>query len=423
MDIAQTVTNLIVSGIVSFASLFNPAISTKTPPPPPAIRPVEKNTIEQYSPLSTINLRADVSTTSKTTAIKKQQADVGKNTNRKLNIATVPKSETIQVGVKILPLKEIISPKNITQVQKTKEVLRPQEKDIFEIINTIPTLGKTSPAPSVSPTARIQNSIANIFCKTQNGNAISVVTGSAVIVNPLGVAVTNAHVAQYALIEKYFKGTQGKTMNCYGRIGSPASGTYKLDVLYISPNWIRKNSRNIIDPNFTETGEDDLAIIRLIPTTNKPFSYTNISDDTLRAASNIYIGSYPALELRDKGLNAALYGRYEQNTVRQIDYYFSSKPIFETNPSSMGQAGSSGGGIFDTKGNLAGTIALIIQNSNSSTPYIRGLTVDHINKTLSESGTNITHYINDNPDIIENSFSKTATELETILIQTLSSSR
>jgi S1-C subfamily serine protease len=423
MDIAGTITKYIISGIISFSSIFNPAIGEKisSAPTPQVAKLVEKKTIEQFYPLSTINLEEP---SAPQPATKKATSTPAKNNqNRKLNVATIQKTTQIQVGVPILPLKEIFSTTTITQVQKTKEVAKPQEKNIFDIINTIPTFTPSAQKPSSSPITRVQNSIGNVFCTTQNGNSVSVVTGSAVIVNSLGVAVTNAHVAQYPLIEKYFKANQGKTMNCFGRIGSPATGNYKIDILYISPNWVRKNARNIVDPNFRETGEDDLAIIRFVPSTSKTFTHTNISEDNLRATSPIYIGSYPALELRQKGINSALYGRYEQNTIRQIDYYVSSKPIFETEQSSMGQAGSSGGGIFDSAGNLAGTIALIIQNSNTSNPYIRGLTISHINKTLAESGTSLDHYITGNPDVIENNFSKTATELESILMQQLSSSR
>ncbi len=401
MDLAGIITTYIISGIIGFTSLFNPAVAVKPTPKPttPTIIPMEETVPEQAPTIS-----------------KNKQ-------KRKLNIATIPKTEQIQVGVPLLPLKEFLDPKTVIQVQKTKEVTRPQQKDVFDIINTIPTLITKNTEPSIDPITRIQNSIGNIFCKTQSGNSISVVTGSAVIVNSLGVAITNAHVAQYPLIEKYFKSNSGKTMSCVGRIGSPASGNYKIDVLYISPNWIRKNAKNIVDPYFQETGEDDIAIIRFVPTTSKTFTFTKISNEGLNISLPIYIGSYPAIEIKDKGISAPLYGRYERNSIRQIDNYIPLKPIFETEPSSMGQAGSSGGGIFDSVGNLAGTIALIVQNGNTSSPYIRGLTISHINKTLGESGTSLNHYITGNPDVIENNFSKTATELESILMSQLSSSR
>ena len=88
--------------------------------------------------------------------------------------------------------------------------------------------------------------------KSQSGETIRLATGSGVIIDPRGIILTNAHVAQNFLFEN--APTFGNT-DCIIRAGSPASPFYDAEILYISPSWIKENAQSFKEEDPIGTGE------------------------------------------------------------------------------------------------------------------------------------------------------------------------
>src|SRR6185436_12542444 len=74
----------------------------------------------------------------------------------------------------------------------------------------------------------VRSALVNILCMPQGGS-LRPISGSGVIIDPRGVILTNAHVAQYVLLSE----SPQINLTCSIRTGSPASPRWKAVVLYI----------------------------------------------------------------------------------------------------------------------------------------------------------------------------------------------
>src|SRR3989338_8875222 len=81
---------------------------------------------------------------------------------------------------------------------------------------------ETPPPPSaLELNALARAATVNIFCAMEDSDAAS---GSGVVIDERGIILTNAHIAQYFLLDTY----RGKEfVSCTIRTGSPAKETYK----------------------------------------------------------------------------------------------------------------------------------------------------------------------------------------------------
>ena len=102
--------------------------------------------------------------------------------------------------------------------------------------------------------------LVNIFCTTKEGSVLNSITGSGVMIDRRGIILTNAHIAQFFLLEDYKR--EGY-MNCLIRMGAPAKPAFKAEPIYISLPWIEKNAHTLVEENPKGTGEDDFALLRI----------------------------------------------------------------------------------------------------------------------------------------------------------------
>jgi len=105
---------------------------------------------------------------------------------------------------------------------------------------------------------KARKSVVNIFCTSRSGGVLSPVSGSGVVIDPRGIILTNAHLAQYFLLKDYLA---EDFLKCIIRAGSPAKPAYEAKLLYISPAWIEQNAENIIQQAAKGTGENDFALV------------------------------------------------------------------------------------------------------------------------------------------------------------------
>jgi len=159
---------------------------------------------------------------------------------------------------------EEVSQEN-TQVKEINIPVKPEtttiDTKINDVLNFMQTLFPESKIEEKNFSyeeinLQVRKSLVNILCMTKTGGYFNPISGSGVIISEKGVILTNAHVAQYYLLEKY----RGEDfIDCVIRTGSPSRNTYKAKIMYISDKWIKNNYENIIKSNYSESGEDDFA--------------------------------------------------------------------------------------------------------------------------------------------------------------------
>ena len=107
--------------------------------------------------------------------------------------------------------------------------------------------------------------IVNVFCTLSNDEFRRTTTGTGFFIDADGVIMTNAHVAQFLLLEK---SEQYDNAECLIRTGNPATAQYKAELLYLSPAWIQENASVVNDAVPLGTGERDYALLYVSETTS-----------------------------------------------------------------------------------------------------------------------------------------------------------
>lgn len=314
-----------------------------------------------------------------------------------------------------------------------KEVSSPE--DIIHTEEQSPVVVKEDNIPlpqqeSISFTDINKNtreSIVNILCLSEGSGPLSPISGSGVIINNNGVILTNAHIGQYFLLEKY---KSEDFINCVIRTGSPAKPIYEGKLLYISTKWIVDNAEALSLDNPTGTGENDYALILITDTINSndvlPSSFQSISytidESEIEKGNNVLLAGYPAGFLGGTSIQRDL---HITSTITQIMDIFtfneSTYDVISVGGSVVAQEGSSGGAVVNNKGEL---IALISTSSIGETTEERDLhaiTLSHINRSFIEANQKtLQELLNSDLRGTSNNFNNTvAPELTKILTDVL----
>lgn len=259
-------------------------------------------------------------------------------------------------------------------------------KTIIESLTTTftPTAAVIVNKPSNLPDT-VENSLVNIFCSQRIGNLRKTITGSGVLISNDGTVLTNAHVAEYPLVAD-----SNKNVVCLARSGSPASNSYSVRVVFVSPEWIKTSGQYINTMGAPETGENDFALLKITNTDGTP-AHLRVSPtqkDVGRVGSVVNAVSYPANVLGTKGVNAPLALVREALSIYDLSSFYGSNggqnDTIETTPSFVvGQKGSSGGALTDQRGDLVGMITLTTDPDQQGHVHIKGLTMDYLHNALS----------------------------------------
>lgn len=238
----------------------------------------------------------------------------------------------------------------------------------------------------------VKDALVNIYCQYKTPEYIRTTTGSGYFINEKGVIITNAHVAQFLLLEE--RNNHDIDVECIIRNGDPASPKYEAELLYISPVWIYENADLITDETPRGTGERDYALLYIsksIDGSPLPTRFPAIPTDTELLAQGIagekvVTAGYPADELLKYGANANLPLVFASSSVGLL-YTFGSNyaDIFSITESAVGSHGASGGPIVrnDTKH----AIGLIVTKGDEETEgsrSLRALTLSYIDRTMKE---------------------------------------
>ncbi len=274
-----------------------------------------------------------------------------------------------------------------SQIKVPKKV---QSPSTFTPNMTPSNISVISSTPEQSISNSPDDNVVNIRCENKTSNTLKVVTGSGVIISSDGLILTAAHVAA----PMYTEQSVGK-YSCYARIKDPASGKFPIKVVYIDRNWVNKYYANF-EGTYSETGENDVALLQ-ITTSNSSADITTasvlrnispakISDLPFNLNDQITIKSYPSDVYGKFGVFSVLPRKSETNAIENV-FNFNGDvngpyDLIETKPSSLGQSGASGGGIFNNKGQLIGIISNYVSSEILLKNKIRAISIKHIDNEI-----------------------------------------
>jgi len=232
--------------------------------------------------------------------------------------------------------------------------------------------------------------LVNVFCTFTSSTTIRTTTGTGFFVHSDGVIMTNAHVAQYLLLEA--TDLLGDA-ECFIRQGNPAVAVYKAELLYIPPAWVQKNA-SIIDAAVpTGTGERDYALLYVnesISNEPLPARFPALAFDTSLLAHSIKdetvtATGYPATNLIERGASTSLRPKQAETSISEL-YTFTSNyaDVFSIRGSEVGAEGSSGGPIVNKDGKVIGMIATRGDDEKDGVGSLRAITISHIHRTILE---------------------------------------
>lgn len=231
--------------------------------------------------------------------------------------------------------------------------------------------------------------LVNIFCTQEDGGPLS---GSGIIVDKRGVILTNAHIAQFFLLE------ESKKVACTIRAGSPAQDRYKAKLLYISTTWMQANAHKIVDRRPTGTGEHDYAFLYItenadhtpLPTTLQGrFPSVEMTTDRPTKGSPVLLAAYPAGFLDSTIIQKDLYITSAFTLIERL-LTFSDPALVDVvsvGGTVVSQAGASGGSVVrQNDGVLFGLIVTSTDAQTTASRDLKAITLAHIDRSLAAEG-------------------------------------
>lgn len=247
---------------------------------------------------------------------------------------------------------------------------------------------------------KTRDALVNILCTTDSAGAFYPITGSGVIIDPKGVILTNAHIAQYFLLENYkYEGS----MNCFIRKGAPASPAYDVEILYISPSWVKENAHQITKEKQKGTGENDFALLRInksLTSVALPESFPYISpepiENTAIQGTPVLIAGYPAGFLGGIAIQKNLWPVSTiSNIMERYTFTVNDIDLIALGGNIAAQPGSSGGAVVSmTTRNLLGIVVTSTSADSTDDRELNAITVFHINRSiLNDIGTTLSGFL------------------------------
>ncbi len=235
---------------------------------------------------------------------------------------------------------------------------------------------------------KVRQVIVNILCTSRTAGLFEPLSGSGVIIDPRGVILTNAHVAQYLLLKDY--GVKN-FLTCIARTGSPATPAYTLKILYISPQWLQDNYKNITDQHPTGTGENDFALLQIVGSTDPdltlqksfPALSTDGNEDDIKTGAPVVLAGYPAGFLGGIAIQRDLYIVSSiVNIGQRFTFRTGTVDAFSLGGSPVAQHGSSGGAVVSSQGKLLGIIVTSTDAKDTAGRDLDAISIAHINHSL-----------------------------------------
>lgn len=226
--------------------------------------------------------------------------------------------------------------------------------------------------------------LVNILCTTNTDNLPSI-SGSGVIIDPRGVILTNAHIAQYVLLAQSGR----TTISCIVQSGFPARPLSSAEILYIPPVWIEQHAADITSAHPVGTGEHDYAFLRITGTLEEttvnpppalPFLLVDVRETIAFRGDLVLSASYPAEFIGD----ATAYGLLPLSSTSKIEelltFATQNVDVISLGNVPGAQSGSSGGPVVNAWGRVVGLITTTSASAVLAERELRAITLSYINR-------------------------------------------
>jgi hypothetical protein len=346
--------------------------------------------------------------------------------------ALAPLIVTTSVATASAPTTSTIRPTPPTSTSSISTVVSAKNQNSTKPIitnrpSTIVTQSPINTNSTVPQVARIQNpystaaksfttintdtraALVNILCMPRGGGSLAPISGSGVIIDPRGVILTNAHVAQYVLLSE----DSQVNLSCQIRIGAPATAAYTAEILYIPPVWVNTHVSEINTAHPMGTGEHDYALLRIVGATNGaalPSTFPYLPFDTREAigftGDQVLGASYPAEFLGGMAAENSLYAVSSISPISQLLTFVSNTvDVISIGGVVEAQSGSSGGPVVNQWGYLLGIIATTSDAPTTAARDLRAITLSYINRDITAlTGYNLATFLNGDLTAKEDSF-------------------
>ncbi|MCR4333791.1 MAG: serine protease [Patescibacteria group bacterium] len=239
-----------------------------------------------------------------------------------------------------------------------------------------PTVAQTNAALDVSAIS-LRDALVNIICFAPEKSGLHSISGSGVLIDPKGIILTNAHIAQYFLLAD-------RGARCFIRVGSPAADAYEASLIYISPSWLKANADVLTQTVPIGTGEYDfafLAVTKSITSSALPVSFPALPLATMPRdiGTPVAIATYGAQFLEASQIQSGLFPTVVFGSVKDV-FTFDTNTIdvFALGGSAAAQEGSSGGGVVDVTGQMVGTITTSTVTGTTDKRSLDAITASYI---------------------------------------------
>ena len=265
----------------------------------------------------------------------------------------------------------------------------------------------------VNTTAR--GALVNILCMPRGGGSLNPISGSGVIIDPRGVILTNAHVAQYVLLSE----ASAIDLSCSIRSGSPATAHWMAQVLYIPRIWVDKYASEINTSHPTGTGEHDFALLYITKSldgTPLPSQFPFLALDTrafIAITPDVVLGvGYAAEFVGGMQTENALYPLSSIGPIGEmLTFASTTADILSLGGVVEAQSGSSGGPVVNAWNRVVGVITTTSEGATTGARNLRAISTSYIDRDFAaQTGSSLTEFLSGDLTAKQSDFDSTKRE-------------
>ncbi len=309
-----------------------------------------------------------------------------------------------------------------SSAMKVVPAVTPRSKTTAIVVPT-PAVANIPRAENVSldsTAALLRGALVNILCYAPAGSGLHSISGSGVFIDPKGIILTNAHVAQYFLL-------RDRGVLCTIRTGSPATDAYRAALIYISPTWIHTNANVLTQALPSGTGENDFALLAVTESETAQalpdsFPFIPLAHREPTVFAPVVIASFGAQFLQTSQIQTSLYPTIVFGSIKEVfTFATTTTDVLDLGGSAAAQEGSSGGGVADTSGMLVGTITTSTVQGPTESRSLSAITAAYIRAAYSREmgGSSLDTMLEESTTTSVSEFAAKIPVLESILTATL----